>query len=200
VISGNALSLTIYDLAFHPDNSFAYTVDNNGQLYQINVTNGDLVNLGNIGETGTFGAVYFDVDGDFYISSNTDGKVFIINVADSSPSASFFAYGLITCQNDGARCAIVPVIDESIAATIDYGDAPDSYGTALFSNAARYGVSDIYLGNTITTEHNANVYPNADEDDGIVFITPLLASSASLIQVQTTSLIERGGLDISIYG
>jgi LruC domain-containing protein len=186
VISGNALSLTIYDLAFHPDNSFAYTVDNNGQLYQINVTNGDLVNLGNIGETGTFGAVYFDVDGNFYISRNTDGKVFIINVADSSPSASFFAYGPIASQNDGARCAIAPVIDESIAATIDYGDAPDSYGTTLFSNGARHGVSDIYLGNTITTEHNANVYPNTDEDDGIVFITPLLAGSASLIQVQVT--------------
>ncbi|HCM46076.1 MAG TPA: LruC domain-containing protein [Colwellia sp.] len=186
VISGNALSLTIYDLAFHPNNSFAYTVDNNGQLYQINVTNGDLVNLGNIGETGTFGAVYFDVGGNFYISRNTDGKVFIIDVADSSPSASFFAYGPIASQNDGARCAIAPVIDESIAATIDYGDAPDSYGTTLFSNGARHGVSNIYLGNTITTEHNANVYPNTDEDDGILFITPLLAGSASLIQVQVT--------------
>jgi LruC domain-containing protein len=184
VINGANLSLSIFDLAFHPDNGFAYTVDNNGRLYQIDVSNGDSVNLGNIGETGTFGAVYFDVDGKFYISRNTDGYVFIIDVADSNPSAEFFAYGPSASQNDGARCAIAPVIDESVAATTDYGDAPDSYGTTLFSNGARHGFSDIYLGQTITTEHNAKIYPNTDQDDGIIFLTPLLAGSASLIQVQ----------------
>ncbi len=186
VINGATLSLTIFDLAFHPDNGFAYSVDKNGGLYQIDASNGASISLGNIGETGTFGAVYFDVDGNFYISRNTDGYVFIIDVADSNPSASFFAYGPSASQNDGARCAIAPVIDESIAATTDYGDAPDSYGTTLFSNGARHGISDIYLGNTITTEHNANVYPKTDQDDGIFFLTPLLAGSDSLIQVQAT--------------
>ncbi|WP_157829165.1 LruC domain-containing protein [Colwellia sp. 75C3] len=186
IINGQNLSVSIFDFAFHPDNAFAYTVDNNGQLYQINVTNGDLVNLGNIGETGTFGAVYFDVDGNFYISRNSDGFVFIIDIEDQSPQATFFAYGPSASQNDGARCAVAPVIDESIAATTDYGDAPDSYGTTLFSNGARHGISNIYLGNTITTEHNANVYPKTDEDDGITFLTPLLAGSDSLIEVKAT--------------
>jgi LruC domain-containing protein len=186
VINGQDLSINIYDFAFHPEDKFAYTVDRNGQLYQINVTTGGIVGLGNIGETGTFGAVYFDVDGNFYISRNSDGHVFIIDIAQLNPTATFFAYGPSASQNDGARCAVAPVIDESIAATTDYGDAPDSYGTTLFNNGARHGVSDIYLGSTITTEHNANVYPKTDQDDGITFLTPLLSGSDSLIEVAAT--------------
>jgi len=186
VIDGQTLSLTIYDFAFHPSNNLLYTVDKNGELYQVNVDNGSSISLGNVGEIGTFGAVYFDIDGNLYISRNTDGHVFIIDVADSNPTATFFAYGPSASQNDGARCAIAPIVDESIAATADYGDAPDSYGTTLFSNGARHAVSDNYLGSSVTTEHNANVYPKTDVDDGIVFITPLLAGSDSLIQVQAT--------------
>jgi len=186
IIDGSSLSLTIYDLAFHPSNNLAYTVDKNGELYQINATTGESSALGNVGESGTFGAVYFDIDGNFYISRNSDGYVFIINLSDETPSAQFFAYGPSASQNDGARCAFAPVVDESMPATTDYGDAPDSYGTTLFSNGARHGLSDIYLGDTITAEHNANIYPNTDQDDGIVFITPLLAGSDSLIQVQAT--------------
>jgi len=186
VINGQALSLNIYDFAFHPDNSFLYSVDSSGILYQIDVNSGSASNLGNVGEIGTFGAVYFDVEGKFYISRNSDGHVFIIDVDDPSPQAEFFAYGPSASQNDGARCAIAPVIDESIDPTTDYGDAPDSYGTTLFSNGARHGISNNFLGSSITTEHNANVYPKTDEDDGIIFLTPLLSGSDSLIQVHTT--------------
>ncbi len=186
VIDGQTLSIAIFDFAFHPDNGFAYTVDKNGQLYQINVANGNLVALGYVGQTGTFGAVYFDVDGKFYISRNSDGYVFIIDLEEQNPQAIFFAYGPSASQNDGARCAVAPVIDESISPTTDYGDAPDSYGTTLFSNGARHGLSDIYLGNGITREHNANVYPKTDSDDGIIFLTPLLVGRDSLIQVQAT--------------
>ncbi len=195
IINGQSLSIPIFDFAFHPDNGFAYTVDKNGQLYQINVTNGNLTALGNVGESGTFGAVYFDVEGNFYISRNNDGFVFIINIDDVTPKATFFAYGPNASQNDGARCAVAPVIDESIAATTDYGDAPDSYGTTLFSNGARHGISNVYLGNNITTEHNANVYPKVDQDDGIIYLTPLLAGSDSLIQVKAT-----GAGYINIWG
>jgi len=195
VINGQDLSLSIFDMAFHPVNGFAYTVDKNGQLYQINVTSGDTVALGNIGVQGTFGAVYFDVEGNFYISRNSDGSVFIIHIEDINPQAIFFAYGPSASQNDGARCAVAPVTDESVTATTDYGDAPDSYGTTLFSNGARHGISNLYLGSSITAEHNAYVYPKSDVDDGIIFLTPLLAGSDSLIQVQAT-----GAGYLSIWG
>jgi len=195
VIDGTSLSLTIYDFAFHPSNHFMYTVDKNGMLYKINAEDGTAILLSDVGVTGTFGAIYFDVDGHLYISRNSDGHIFFIDVAGETPEATLFAYGPNASQNDGARCAISPIVDESIPATTDYGDAPDSYGTTLFSNGARHGISNIYLGDTITVEHNASVYPKTDEDDGINFLTPLLAGSDSLIEVKAT-----GSGYLSIWG
>jgi len=192
VIDGSSLNLRIYDLAFHPDNGFAYSVDADGNLHQINVSDGSSSNLGDVGQTGTFGAVYFDVDGNFYISRNSDGYVFRIDVSAPDPFAEFFTYGPSSSQNDGARCAIAPIVDYSEPATTDFGDAPDSYGTTLFNNGARHGIGDVYLGDNIDGEYNANVYPaeddlsGTDDEDGLIFITPLIAGLDSLVQIRVT--------------
>lgn len=189
IIDGASLSLSIFDFAFHPSDDFAYSVDKFGDLHKINVGNGSSSVLGNVGVTGTFGAVYFDVEGTFYISRNTDGQVFRINVTDQNPAAELFAYGPNSSNNDGARCAIAPIIDESIPADSDYGDAPDSYGTTLSSNGARHGISDIYLGSQVDAEYNSNVYPssddesNIDDEDGINYISVFEAGLDSLMQV-----------------
>ncbi len=186
IINGSALNMTIFDFAFHPRDQYLYTVDKNGQLFRIDPSSGIKVTLGNIGQSGTFGAVYFDVDGKFYISRNNDGHIFIIDVEATNPTAEFFAYGPSASQNDGARCAVAPVIDDSVPATTDYGDAPDSFGTTLFSNGARHGSSSNYLGNSVSFEHTAKVNPAIDEDDGLIFLTPLIAGIDSLLQVQAT--------------
>jgi LruC domain-containing protein len=186
VVDSSTLNINIYDFAFHPTNGFLYTVDRQGQLQKINTQTGINTQLGNVGQSGTFGAVYFDVDGKLYISQNTDGYVYSIDVDAQNPQAVFFAYGPASSQNDGARCAMAPVVDESVDPTTDYGDAPDSYGTTLFNNGARHGESDNYLGSSISFEHTATVYPAEDQDDGLVFLTPLIAGQDSLLQVQAT--------------
>jgi len=186
IIDGSALNMTIFDFAFHPSNEYLYTVDKNGQLFKIDSITGTKSTLGNVGQAGTFGAVYFDVDGKFYISRNNDGYIFIIDVEATNPTAEFFAYGPSASQNDGARCALAPVFDDSVPATTDYGDAPDSFGTTLFSNGARHGSSSNYLGSAISFEHTSKVYPAVDQDDGVLFLTPLIAGLDSLLQVQAT--------------
>ncbi len=192
VASASALSLTIFDLAFHPDNSFAYSVDNKGRLHKIDVVSGTSEQLGNVGQSGTFGAVYFDVDGNFYISRNSDGHVFIIDVDAAAPQAELFAYGPSSSNNDGARCATAPIVDDSVAPTVDYGDAPDSYRTLLASNGARHSIGGNFLGTRVDGEHNAHLYPASDDatgsndDDGVVFITPLIGGMSGLLQVTAT--------------
>ncbi len=184
IVAGNVLNLNIYDFAFHPTNNFIYAVSFTGDLYKINPDNGANSNLGYVGQQGTFGAVYFDIDENLYISHNNDGFIYIIDPEAPSPSAEYFATGPISANNDGARCAIAPIVDESLPPTSDYGDAPDTFGTSLPSNGPRHGVGNIYLGNSVTAEHNAKVYPNTDEDDGVVFVTPLIAGTDSLVQIQ----------------
>ncbi|WP_269518941.1 LruC domain-containing protein [Alteromonas sp. BMJM2] len=189
VIDGASLSMLIYDLAFHPSDGFAYSVDKYGDLYRIDVANGSKTKVSNVGQRGTFGAVYFDVNGTFYISRNQDGNVFRIDVAGANPKAELFAYGPSSGNNDGARCAMAPIIDESIPATTDFGDAPDTYLTSLSSNGARHGVVDgIHLGNGVDAEYDAHVFPNSDEltnadEDGVNFITAFEAGLESFMQV-----------------
>lgn len=189
VIDGASLSMLIYDLAFHPTDGFAYAVDKYGDLYRIDVSTGSKSKVSNVGQRGTFGAAYFDVNGTFYISRNSDGNIFRIDVDGNNPKAELFAYGPSSGNNDGARCAMAPITDESVPATTDFGDAPDSYLTSLASNGARHGVVEgIHLGNAIDAEYDAHVSPFTDEqtngdEDGVNFITAFEAGLESFMQV-----------------
>ncbi len=181
IIDGRTLNLAIYDMAFHPDNGFAYAVDRNGRLYEIDAEAGTASLLANVGESGTFGAAYFDVDGFLYISRNSDGHVFRIDIAAAQPAAEFYAYGPSSNNNDGARCAMAPIIDED-SVDIDFGDAPDSYGTTLGANGARHdlGAASVFLGQQVDGESDAFLFPLADDtadriddEDGVQFVTSL---------------------------
>jgi len=186
VIDGSSLNLTIFDLAFHPDTNMAYSVDRNGNLHQINVATGTSTSLGNVGQSGTFGAVYFDVEGTFYISRNSDGHIFRINVSDPSPSAELFAFGPNSGNNDGARCATAPLIDEDDT-SIDFGDAPSSYGLTLADNGARheFDASGLYLGSLVNGESTPKAVD--DSDDGVQFVTGLEAGLDTLILVTSST-------------
>lgn len=75
---------------------------------------------------------------------------------------------------------------------LDYGDAPDSYGTLLASNGARHTPSTQYrLGGKVDAEPTGQPSPNADGDDlntsadedGIVFLDPLTPGATVRVQV-----------------
>ncbi|MBQ4877757.1 LruC domain-containing protein [Pseudoalteromonas luteoviolacea] len=179
VINGGDLNLNIFDMAFAPNGEagMAYSVDSNGNLHRINATTGASTVLGNVGQSGTFGAVYFDVDNNFYISRNQDGHIYQVNIEDPADT-QLFAYGPSSGSNDGARCATAPIIDESEDPTMDYGDAPESYGTSLAENGARHVAGDLYFGDGVSAEH----LPKAqDDDDGVSFVTSIETGYDALI-------------------
>ncbi|MDO6761917.1 LruC domain-containing protein [Agarivorans sp. 1_MG-2023] len=195
VIDGSALNLRIFDMAFHPDNGMLYSVDNQGRLWRINPETGASENLANVGQVGTFGAVYFDVSGHLYISRNSDGLVFQIDIASNSPEAQLYAQGPASSNNDGARCAIAPIVAADDA-NIDFGDAPDSFGTSLINNGARHQLVDggIQLGSNVDGEADAYVYPASDDssrlfddEDGIAFVTDVQVGLDFVIQVDSSA-------------
>ena len=172
IIDGGSLNLGIYDFATHPVNNGLYAVDKSGNLHLIDVTDGSSQLLGNVGVTGVFGAAYFDEQGTLYISRNSDGYIFRINVTEQSPSAEFFANGPSSSKNDGARCALASLIGEQ--STIDFGDAPESYGTSLENNGARHNmVSGMSLGDNL-----------GGDDDGISLVTGLEQGMESALIVE----------------
>jgi LruC domain-containing protein len=194
VAGSSAVKLYIYDMAFHPTNGFAYAVDSRGDMHKIDVSSGTSTWISYVGVSGTFGAVYFDVNDNLYISRNQDGKIFRIDTNDSSPVAEEFAQGPSSSSNDGARCAIAPITSVSNT-DIDFGDAPDSYGTTLDNNGARHDLTDpsLYMGALVDGESDSHVHPlsddtavGSDDEDGVSFTTGIELGLPAKVDVEAS--------------
>lgn len=185
------LYLNIFDFAFHPDNGYLYSVDRNGRLYKVDPAQASYELLGSVGVSGTFGAVYFDVNGTLYISRNQDGNIYAVNV--ETAEATFFSYGPSSSNNDGARCALAPVEPPAVP-TLDFGDAPISYGTrASEKGASHYVNGQVYLGEFVDAENRAFPGPDesddtkdgSDDEDGIQFLTDISVGELAVMNVST---------------
>ncbi len=188
------------DFAFHPGNGFIYGIDNNtGILHKIDPSNGTISTVGDTGQLGTFGAVYFDTDGNFYASRNQDGIIYRVDLSDDNaaniaagivPAELFVANGPSASMNDGARCASAPLIDANYP--IDFGDAPDSYDTTLVANGARHETDGVtWLGSVgpdgdLGELGDDNATGSVDED-GVGFVSALAPGLSSVIQVTAST-------------
>ncbi|MGS6581453.1 LruC domain-containing protein [Vibrio diabolicus] len=201
-ITSNA-SVSLTDFAFHPGDGALYGIDNgSGILYKFDTKTGQATAIGNTGETGTFGAGYFDVNGNYYVSRNQDGKIYRVDLSENNaaniaagivPAVEFVSNGPSSSQNDGARCANAPVIDED--EPIDFGDAPDTYATLLSSNGPRHAVDGVTWLGTIAPDGDADgqVAPSGDnkvgtaDEDGVGFVTALDPGLSSLVSVTAST-------------
>lgn len=117
-----SLNINIHDWAFNAVDGQLYTVEKNSNvLYRVNPDNGVVTSLGEVpilaGNNYTYGAVYFDVEGRFYVSANQTGTIYVIqevqNVNTSADmDSNLFAFGPSSSSNDGARCPTAPVPQE----------------------------------------------------------------------------------------
>ncbi|WP_289044888.1 T9SS type A sorting domain-containing protein [uncultured Olleya sp.] len=115
-------NISIHDWAFNAVDGNLYAVEKNSNiLYRINPTTNVVESLGEVpilaGLKYTYGAVYFDADGRFYVSANQTGTIYVIqSVQDLTPSSqmssNLFAFGPSSASNDGARCPTAPVLQE----------------------------------------------------------------------------------------
>lgn len=115
-------NINVHDWAFNINDNNLYTVEKKtNQLYRINTEKQTIINLGEVpilsNNNYTYGAVYFDVDGNFYISANQTGTIYRVKnvqdiVANGYMDSNLFAYGPASASNDGARCPSAPVPDE----------------------------------------------------------------------------------------
>jgi fimbrial isopeptide formation D2 family protein/uncharacterized repeat protein (TIGR01451 family) len=87
---------------------------------------------------GNYGAVFVDADGFLYASHNDSGEIWRVDVG--AETADPFAQGQPASGNDGARCFNSQIV-------IDFGDAPDSYGTLLADAGPRHGIPGYDAGN-----------------------------------------------------
>ncbi|WP_299117767.1 T9SS type A sorting domain-containing protein [uncultured Winogradskyella sp.] len=122
-------NINVHDWAFNAVDNQLYTVEKNSNiLYRINPDNGQVSSLGVVpildGNNYTYGAVYFDADGRFYVSANQTGTIYVIQAVQNVNSAddmesNLFAFGPSSASNDGARCPTAPVLQEDCDNGID---------------------------------------------------------------------------------
>ncbi len=159
------------DWAYVPSGgNYLYRVPRDGQgafqLYRFDLATQQHEHVANLGQLDAtqFGAVYADPDF-LYISDNTSGNIFRVDVVGGTVEE--FAEGPSSGQNDGARCYNSPI-------PIDFGDAPDSYGTSLGQAGPRHtivgydavnNVAPLMLGSLVDAETDGFPGPDADGDD-----------------------------------
>ena len=139
-------NISIHDWAFNAVDGLLYTVDTN-KLYRIDPDTGEVLNLGVVpilnGLSYTFGAVYFDVEGRFYVSANQTGTVYVIQDVQnlevgSTLDSNLFAFGPSSSLNDGARCPTAPVPQEDC----EYGVDDDGDGLTDCDDPSCSGVAE----------------------------------------------------------
>ncbi len=122
-------NISIHDWAFNAVDNMLYCVEKNSNiLYRINVTTNNVESIGEVpilqGNSYTYGAVYFDLAGNFYVSANQTGTVYIINNvanlnSEDAMNSNIFAFGPSSSSNDGARCPTAPVPVEDCSNGVD---------------------------------------------------------------------------------
>jgi len=115
-------AISIHDWAFNAVDGYLYSVEKSSNiLYRVDPANGTVLALGEVpilaGLNYTYGAVYFDLSGRFYVSANQTGTIYVIQgVQDldgtNAISSNLFAFGPSSASNDGARCPTAPVAQE----------------------------------------------------------------------------------------
>lgn len=184
-------SLAIADMAFNPQDNQLYAIENDNDLYRIDVQNHSVTLIKPHAvdeETDTFGSSFFDAQGFFYAIKNTSRNVYRIDLSDPDKIRSLIFSTLRNDQVqhvniDGGRCNLKPIY-------VDYGDAPDgsnyskgdstgtlNYRTLTSDEGARHRLpsdenqTNVYLGSGVSAESDAkssNSDYNYDDDDGIV--------------------------------
>jgi hypothetical protein len=144
-------SINIHDWAFNAVDGQLYSVEKNTNiLYRINPENGVVTSLGIVpiltGNNYTYGAVYFDADGRFYVSANQTGTIYVIQNVQTVNSAAdmdsnLFAFGPSSSSNDGARCPTAPVLQEICDNGID--DDGDGLIDCQDPSCSGFGMCDI---------------------------------------------------------
>lgn len=149
-------NINVHDWAFNAVDGNLYTVEKSSNiLYRINPSDGVVSSLGEVpilsGLNYTYGAVYFDVSGRFYVSANQTGTIYVIqSVQDLNGSntmdSNLFAFGPSSSSNDGARCPTAPVPQEICDNGID--DDGDGLADCEDPSCSGYGECDIILAPT----------------------------------------------------
>ncbi len=185
-------NINIADMSFNPIDNQLYAIDSKDDFYKIDIKNKEVLRLEeNVISisAGGYGTSFFDSSGFFYAVKNSAAREIVRVMFRDDENGTFVKASLFSSlinENaqktniDGGRCNLNPIL-------IDYGDAPDTYGTSIDNNGARHklpvneythlaATALLLLGNEVGSEPDAWIL-DQDNDDGLVGRFDLLYTS-----------------------
>ncbi|WP_162288578.1 GEVED domain-containing protein [Tenacibaculum jejuense] len=210
------LSVQTADIVVNDGTGFLVGLDQ--VAYSVDLTTGALTTLGAVpypvGNTSSvphiFGAMFMDADDFIYGIQNNTGTVYRMDLNVSPPTIVEFSTSVPTATNDGFNC-------KNVRVNLDYGDAPDSYGTVLVASGVggprhlinNYdevnNTSSLSLGSTVDSETDGfDSLAIGDDNDGIND-EDALASSVPNVDINGTNhtitipYVNTTGVDATIY-
>ena len=148
----------IIDLGYNAvDGNFYGLPSNSNTLYKFDTSNRQVSVVGNVANlpVGSYGAIYSTIDGNFYLSNNGTGVIYLLQI-NNGLTASFFSNGPASGTNDGAKVLNVDLTGNQICLDTDNDGIPnsqdiDSDGDGCFDVVESGGIdsdNDGYLDGT----------------------------------------------------
>ena len=100
--------------------------------------------------------------------------------------------GQTGCTNGMAASITQAIADAPPVATLDFGDAPASYGSLLIDNGPRHDTENnaIFMGSGVDAEFDSYSFPlsddvtdDNDDEDGVAFVTGLEVGNSALLEL-----------------
>ncbi|MBU3009852.1 T9SS type A sorting domain-containing protein [Polaribacter vadi] len=118
----------LIDLGYNTSDGNIYGIKNSSnELHKIDTTNETATIEGNISglPSGNYGAIYTTLDGNFYMSNNTTGDIYIMELRNGL-TATVFSNGPASNTNDGAKVLSVDLSGNQVCLDTDDDGTPNS--------------------------------------------------------------------------
>ncbi|GEM_PF-888596 len=194
------------------DSNIFNVVNNPPTVTGVNPAAGATLSSTSVNVDVTFSETVVGVDATDMVLSGTAAGSAIVS-APTNPSGTTWRFPLSGLMSGVLNISLAPDVGDiqdvhgadlsprptiwsyTIAIPTDYGDAPAPYATLLASNGARHITGSLYLGSSIDAESDGQPQTDAlgddntgiDDEDGVVFTSPLRVGQTAGIQVTASA-------------
>ncbi|WP_298780224.1 T9SS type A sorting domain-containing protein [uncultured Polaribacter sp.] len=156
----------IVDLGYNTSDGGFYGIPTgSNKLYKIDTVNENVTLIGEIVDlpNGTYGAIYTTLEGKFYMSNNTTGVIYEMELKKAL-AATVFSNGPAASQNDGAKVINVDINGNLICLDTDN----DGISNSLDLDSDGDGFTDVEESGGIDTDKDGDLDGNGIDTNGKV--------------------------------
>jgi hypothetical protein len=156
----------LIDLGYNTSDGAIYGIKNSSnELHKLDTTNETATVVGNISglPSGSYGAIYTTLDGNFYMSNNTTGVLYVMELRNGL-TATVFSNGPASGTNDGAKVLSVDLSGNQVCLDTD----DDGLSNSLDTDSDGDGTYDVVEAGGTDADNDGQLDGTGYDSDGKV--------------------------------